>query len=154
MKKRPADKEPWMSPPEYGRSLRAGIGINLLVRDVARGVKFAETVLGATATYWDEDFAVLRAYGSEWMLHADHTYRGNPVAGAVDGLETRGGGVELRLYGCDPDQAELAARNGGYTVLAGSMEKPHGLRECVLMDDEGYVWVPGVALPKETREKM
>jgi hypothetical protein len=30
-------------------------------------------------------------------------------------------------------------------VLAGSMDKPHGLRECMLIDDDGYVWVPGVA---------
>ena len=26
--------------------------------------------------------------------------------------------------------------------MAGSMDKPHGLRECPLVDDEGYVWVP------------
>jgi hypothetical protein len=29
------------------------------------------------------------------------------------------------------------------------MDKPHGLRECVLLDDDGYCWVPGVALAPE-----
>jgi hypothetical protein len=28
--------------------------------------------------------------------------------------------------------------------LSGSMDKPHGLRECMIIDDEGYVWVPGM----------
>jgi len=149
MKTDSAGRDEWMSPPDYGRSIRIGLGINLLVRDVARGVKFAERVLGATATFADKDFAVLRACGSEWMLHADHTYRNNPVRSAVEGLAARGGGVEIRLYGCDPDQAEAAARAGGYTILAPSMDKPHGLRECILVDEEGYVWVPGVRLPKE-----
>lgn len=145
MKKRASDREPWMSPPDYGRSIRPGIGFNLLVREIARSVKFAEGVLGATAAYADEDFAVLRLNGSEWMLHADHTYSDNPLSGVVGGIEARGAGVELRVYGCDPDQAEAQARAKGFTVLAGTIDKPHGLRECMLVDDDGYVWVPGVA---------
>jgi hypothetical protein len=28
------------------------------------------------------------------------------------------------------------------------MDKPHGLRECIIIDDDGYVWVPGVALKR------
>jgi hypothetical protein len=135
-----------MPPPDYGRTLRAGIGVNLLVREVKRSVAFAEKVLGATATYADEDFAAMRLNGSEWMLHADHAYSDNPLAGAVSGVEARGAGIELRLYGCDPDTAEASARQGGYTVLAGSMDKPHGLRECILIDDDGYVWIPSTAL--------
>jgi catechol 2,3-dioxygenase-like lactoylglutathione lyase family enzyme len=145
LKKRASDRQPWMSPEVYGRSIRPGIGFNLLVKDVARSVKFAEDVLGATATYWDEDFAVLRLNGSEWMLHADHTYSDNPLSGVVGSIEARGAGVELRVYGCDPDQAEAQARARGFTVLAGTIDKPHGLRECMLVDDDGYVWVPGVA---------
>jgi hypothetical protein len=50
MKKRPPDQVPWMSPPDYGRSLRPGLGVNLLVRDVAGAVRFAIEVLGASAT--------------------------------------------------------------------------------------------------------
>ena len=34
----------------------------------------------------------------------------------------------------------------GYTVLAGAMDKPHGLREVYLLDQDGYLWVPGIAL--------
>jgi uncharacterized glyoxalase superfamily protein PhnB len=146
MKKRSPDQTPWMDAADYGRSLRPGIGINLLVRDVARAVAFATEALGASATYADADFAVLRLAGSEWMLHADHTYRDHPLSGIVRDVEARGIGVELRLYGVDPDQAAARARAGGWTVLAGAMDKPHGLREAVIVDDEGYVWVPGIAL--------
>lgn len=146
MKTRAPDQSPWMSAPDYGRSLRPGLSINLLVREVAPAVRFASEVLGATATYADGDFAVMRVAGSEWMLHADHTYLDNPLIGIVRGAETRGAGIEIRLYGIDPDAAEAAARGGGWTVLAGAMDKPHGLRECVLVDDDGYVWVPGVPL--------
>ena len=149
MKLRPADQEPWMDAAEFGRSLRPGLSVNLLVSDVGKAVKFAETVLGATSAYADADFAVLRAGGSEWMVHADHTYRDNPMTGVIEGIAARGAGIELRLYGIDPDAAERAARDGGWIVLAGAMDKPHGLRESVLVDDDGYVWVPGTALPKD-----
>ena len=135
-----------MTAPELGRSYRPGLGVNLLVKDVAKAVKFAEDVLWATVVYWDEDFAAVRASGSEWMLHADHTYDGNPLSGIVKGVEARGVGIELRLYGLDPDQAEARARAGGYTVLGGAMDKPHGLRECILIDDDGYVWIPGTGI--------
>ena len=81
------------------------------------------------------------------MVHADRTYRNNALTGILQGAETRGAGVELRLYDCDPDRAEAAARANGFTVLAGSIDKPHGLRECVLLDDDGYAWVPGRTLP-------
>jgi len=26
------------------------------------------------------------------------------------------------------------------------MDKPHGLRECIILDDDGYAWVPGKAI--------
>jgi catechol 2,3-dioxygenase-like lactoylglutathione lyase family enzyme len=146
LKKRRPDQIPWMDAADYGRSLKPGVGFNLLVREVQRSVDFCSKVLGATATYADEDFAVLRLNGAEWMLHADHAYSDNPLTGIIAGGEARGVGVELRVYGCDPDQAEAAARAHGHTVLAGSMDKPHGLRECILIDDDGYVWVPGVAI--------
>lgn len=135
-----------MSAPDYGRSLRPGLGVNLLVRDVAGSVRFAAEALGATATYADKDFAVLRLVGAEWMVHADHTYLDNPLSGIVAGAEARGAGIELRLYGVDPDEAEQRARDGGWTVLSGAIDKPHGLREAILIDDEGYVWIPSVPL--------
>ena len=145
MKKRSPDKMPPVSPPDYGRSLR-GLGFNLLVTDVARSVAFAVEVLGATSFYDDDDFAAMKLHGGDFMLHADHTYRGNPLSGIVAGVEVRGAGVELRVYGCDPDAAETRARAGGWTVLAGSIDKPHGLRECIIIDDDGYAWIPGMAI--------
>ncbi len=147
MKKRSPDKTPPVSPEDYGRSLK-GFGVNLLVSDVARTVSFVTTVLGAQSLYDDEDFAMLKLGGADFMLHADHSYADNALSGLVAGLEGRGAGVELRVYGCDPDLAEQKARDGGWMVLAGSIDKPHGLRECVLIDDDGYAWVPGVAIPK------
>jgi uncharacterized glyoxalase superfamily protein PhnB len=138
-----------MSPPDYGRSLRPGLGVNLLVRDVAGAVRFAAEVLGASTIYADEDFAVLRLGEAEWMVHADHTYSDNPLTGILAGAETRGAGIELRVYGVDPDAAETRARDGGWTVLSGAIDKPHGLREAVLIDDEGYVWVPSLPLAEQ-----
>ena len=136
---------PWMPADDYGRGLK-GLGVNLLVHDVAASVKFTQTVLGAEPVYADTDFAVLRHGDAEWMLHADHTYEDNPLHGFVAGMEGRGAGAELRLHGCDPDKAEAAARAAGYTVLAGAADKPHGLREAYILDPDGYCWVPDVPL--------
>ena len=145
MKKAASDRSPPVSAADYGRSLR-GLGFNLIVTDVPRAVKFAIEVLGATSFYDDADFAAMKLNGGDFMFHADHTYQDNALSGVVAGVEARGAGVELRVYDCDPDQAERAARSGGWTVLAGAMDKPHGLRECVIVDDEGFVWVPGIAI--------
>ena len=145
MKKRSPGTSPPVSPAAYGRALR-GLGFNLLVSDVARSVTFATEVLGATSFYDDADFAAMKLNGSDFMFHADHTYNDNALSGVVKGVMGRGAGVELRVYGCDPDVAEAQARAGGWTVLAGSMDKPHGLRECVILDDDGYAWVPGLAI--------
>jgi catechol 2,3-dioxygenase-like lactoylglutathione lyase family enzyme len=136
---------PWMPADEYGRGL-SGLGINLLVAEIARSVAFAEAVLAASVVYADADFAVLRHGEAEWMLHADHTYRDNPLTGIVRGAEGRGAGAELRLHGRDPDAAEAAARAGGHTVLAGAADKPHGLREVFILDPDGYCWVPDIPL--------
>lgn len=135
-----SDQTPWMSAEDYGRSLK-GFGVNLLYADVMRAVAFQRDVLGCEVVYADSDFAVIRYAGHEWMLHADHTYRDNVLAGIEDAA-ARGQGVELRLHNVDPDAVEARARDAGHTVLAGAMDKPHGTREAVIMDDEGYVWVP------------
>ena len=80
------------------------------------------------------------------MLHADHTYRDHEMTGVIQDVEARGAGAELRLYGRDPDAAEAAAREGGWTVLSGAVDKPHGQRETHIVDDDGYVWVPGIPI--------
>ena len=79
------------------------------------------------------------------MLHADHTYRDHPLYGSLaDADLVRGIGAEIRLHGRDPDAAEATARELDYTVLAGAMDKPHGLREAFILDPDGYLWVPDV----------
>jgi hypothetical protein len=55
-------------------------------------------------------------------------------------------GIEIRLYGADPDHAEAQARELGHVVLAGSMDKPHGLRECHIVGPGGYIFVPSRAI--------
>jgi predicted enzyme related to lactoylglutathione lyase len=135
----------------FGRALGPGLGLNLLVGDVETAARFQAAVLGATVDYWDRDFAVLRAQGAVWMLHSDRSYRDHPLSGIARAAEGRGAGAELRLYGRDPDVAEAVARGlpdalGG-VVLAGSADKPHGVREVYILDPEGYCWVPTVPKP-------
>jgi len=134
-----------MPAPDYGRSLR-GLGVNLLVRDVAAAVPFHQEVLAAETVYVDLDIAVFRGFGGEWMLHADHTCLDHPLSGSLSADLHRGIGAELRLHGRDPDAAEAATRDLGCEVLAGALDKPHGLREAYILDRDGYLWVPNVPL--------
>ena len=135
-----------MKAEDFGRSLPVGIGINLLVPEIAAMEAFCRDVLGATIVYADEDFAAVTLLGSVFMLHADHSYSDNPMAGVIDGVEQRGTGVEIRVYGLDPDLAEARAREHGHLVLAGSIDKPHGLRECHIVGPSSYVFVPSLAI--------
>ena len=146
-----------MEPPAYARTLR-GFNVNLIVRDVAPSVAFQQEVLGAEVVYSDADLAVLRHDGHEWMVHAAHTYVSEagaqmPFLTHTEAVGTLGAGVELRLYGIDPDAAEARARARGDRILAESSDKPHGLRECYLVDPDGYVWVPGVPSGDDTKDR-
>ncbi len=142
--------EPWMAADAYGRSLR-GMGVNLLVREVARSVAFVTEVLALDLVYADADFAVLRygnreGGGQDVILHADHSYAEHPLLALTGDGALRGAGVELRLYGIDPNAAEARARTRGDAVFAATQDKPHGLRECYLADPDGYIWVPGIGI--------
>jgi uncharacterized glyoxalase superfamily protein PhnB len=148
MSSKATDNPPPLSAPDYGRSLR-GVGFNLIVRDVRGAIAFAETVLHATAYHKTDAFAAMKLHGADFMFHDDTTYAQNPLKGFIAGNTPRGAGVELRIYGLDPDEAEKRARAAGYTVLAGTIDKPHGLRECMIVDNEGYVWIPSAHLPKQ-----
>ena len=130
-----------MSASQYGRSLR-GLTVNLIVRNMARMLEFQRLVLEAEIVYEDPDFAVFEGYGAQWMAHADHAYDHNPLEALLTLNQPRGGLVELRIHGCDPDRAEQQARQRGYQVVQASADKPHGLREAYLRDAEGYLWVP------------
>lgn len=138
-------KTPWMKAEDFGRSLPRGVGLNLLVPEIAPMEAFCRDVLGATVVYADEDFAAVELLGSVFMLHADHSYSDNPMAGVVEGVEQRGTGLEIRIYGLDPDAVEARARAFGHHVLAGALDKPHGLRECHIVGPSFYVFVPSRA---------
>jgi hypothetical protein len=139
-------KQPWMAAGDFGRSLPRGVGVNLLVHEIAPMEDFCRDVLGAKIVYADEDFAAVELLGSVFMLHADHSYLDNPMTGVIAGVETRGAGLEIRLYGADPDRVEALARKHDHVVLAGSVDKPHGIRECHIVGPDGYVFVPSLAI--------
>jgi hypothetical protein len=145
MKKREGDA--WMPADDFGRTLK-GLGLNLLVADIEAALVFQREVLEADVVYSDPDFAVLKRGDAIWMLHADHTYLDHPLIGSLSDDIPRGIGAELRLYDCDPDAAEARARALDFTVLAGAMDKPHGLREAFIIDGDGYMWVPSAATAK------
>ena len=130
-----------MSASQYGRSLR-GLTVNLIVRNMVRMLEFQRLVLEAEIVYENPDFAVFEGYGAQWMAHADHTYDHNPLEALLPLNQPRGGLVELRIHGCDPDRAEQQARQRGSQVVQAAADKPHGLREAYLRDAEGYLWVP------------
>jgi hypothetical protein len=139
-------KTPWMSAEDFGRSLPRGVGLNLLVTDIAPAEEFLRVVMGASTIHADEDFAAIELLGSMLMLHADHSYLDHEMSGVTAGIEARGAGIEIRLYGCDPDAAEALARERGDIVLSASIDKPHGLRECHIVGPDGYVFVPSKAI--------
>ena len=147
-------KEPWMAADDFGRSIPSGLGLNLLVKDVEASVGFAKHVLAAECVYSDEDFAVMRDpnSGDIWIYHGDHTYSDHRLSGLVRSVQGRGMGAEFRMYGLDPDAAEERARQWGYQIFEGTIDKPHGLRECYIFDSDWYLWVPSIAIPKNGSE--
>jgi len=135
---------PFMAAPDYGQSL-TGFTVNVLSTDLARALVFQRDVLQAEILHQDEDLLILRGYGSNWMVHADHTYDKHALLADTLGSARRGAGVELRLHHCDPDGAAARALEHGFELLDGPRDQPdHGLREVHIVDSDGYVWVPDV----------
>lgn len=133
---------------DFGRSLK-GIGLNLLVRDVEASAAFLAEVFAMGVHRLSKDFAIL-TYGDDVMqLHSDGTFGGHPLLGLLPEAGARGAGAELRLYETDPDEAAQRAEAAGGHVLQAPANKPHGLRECVILDADGYAWVPSRALSAE-----
>ncbi|MGI9291896.1 MAG: VOC family protein [Gammaproteobacteria bacterium] len=133
-----------ISAEDFGKNL-TGFGVNLLVRDVFRSCDFLCQVLGFEVLRQSPDYAILGHHQMLLQLHADHTYSENPLPSLLPENGARGAGIELRLYEVDPDQAEARAQAGQYVVLQSTLDKPHGLRECFLLDPDGYCWVPSAA---------
>ncbi|HYL85199.1 MAG TPA: VOC family protein [Candidatus Angelobacter sp.] len=136
----------WMPADEYGRSLPK-FSVNLLVRDVQKSLPFYRDVLTATVRYSDNDFAALHLLGLDFMLHADHTYDHHPSFERLKASGPRGTGAELRVLGLDPDAAQRRAGASGAKILQPATNFPHGWRDVMLEDPDGYVWAVGVPIP-------
>jgi hypothetical protein len=127
---------------------------NLLVRDPRLSAGWYRDVLRAVVRHADATFAALElpvvlagAPGLvPLMLHADSTYSAHAWAGALADGVRRGLGAELRLLGVDPDGVAASAHDQGSPVLAEAADKPHGWRECVVEDPDGYAWAVGVPI--------
>jgi uncharacterized glyoxalase superfamily protein PhnB len=137
----------WMPANEYGRELPR-FSVNLLVRDLAKSLPFYTQVLGATVRYSDADFAAMTLNGVEFMLHADHTYDHHPLFARLQSPGKRGDGAELRVMGIDPDALQKRAEAAGATILQPVADFPHGWRDVILEDPDGYIWAVGVPLAK------
>jgi len=139
--------EPWMTADDYGRTLPV-FTVNLLVANLPKSVSFYREVLGATLVYSDPDFASLRVKDLEFMLHADHAYEHHPWHARLTKGEGRGLGAELRLFYSDPDVVEARAQQFGAAILQPSQDKPHGWRDVIVTDPDGYAWAVGIPLKK------
>lgn len=139
--------EAFMPADDYGRGMRQ-FSVNLLVRDIRISLAFYEQVLGATVRYADDDFAVLKLLEFEFMLHADHTYDHHPLFERLQTPGLRGTGAELRVFGTDPDSLEQRARDVGATIIQTTRDFPHGWRDVMLADPDGYIWAVGVPTPQ------
>lgn len=131
-----------LSAPDLGRAM-SGLCRNLPVRDVAREAAFLIAVPGLVARRVERDDAIPGYRGGRVQLHADATFVGHPLLAFVPETGARGAGIEIRLHETDPDAAaECAAGHPGATLLQPPADKPHGLREAVILSPEGYAWVP------------
>ena len=137
----------FMPADDYGRGMRP-FSVNLLVRDTRVSLAFYEPVLGAAVRYADADFAVLKLLDFEFMLHSDHTYDHHPLYERLRAPGLRGTGAELRVFGIDPDSLERRAREAGATIIQTTRDFPHGWRDVMLADPDGYIWAVGMPTPK------
>jgi catechol 2,3-dioxygenase-like lactoylglutathione lyase family enzyme len=124
--------------------------VNLLVRDIRISLAFYERVLGAAVRYADDDFAVLKLLDFEFMLHTDRTYDHHPLYARLQTPGLRGTGAELRVFGIDPDSLEQRAREAEATIIQTTRDFPHGWRDVMLADPDGYIWAVGVPTRKGT----
>jgi uncharacterized glyoxalase superfamily protein PhnB len=139
----------WIPADDYGRQMPT-FSVNLLVRDVQASLPFYRDVLGAVVHYADQDFAALNLAGAEFMLHSDHTYDHHPLHARIANTPAghRGNGAELRVMGIDPDAAESRAKSANATIIQPAANYPHGWRDTILADPDGYTWAVGLPTKK------
>lgn len=131
---------------DFGRSL-TGFGVNLLSPDVRALAGFLEQVFGLNVHRLSDDFAIIRHADMMMQIHADGTYHSNPLLGIVPEVPPRGAGLQLYLFGIDPDDAVVRAKDAGHMVLEQPADKPHGLREATVLSPEGYAFTPATPKP-------
>lgn len=139
-----------VSAEDFGRSLK-GIGVNLLTGDVRRLAAFLEGVFGASVHRLSDDFAIVRHGDVMIQVHGDRTYRAHPLLGLVPESPPRGGGVQLFLFGADPDRAVVRAEAFGGVAIEAPRAKPHGLYEATVLSAEGFAFTAAVS--SEGREE-
>lgn len=132
-----------VSATEFGGSLH-GIGLNILVTDVAKTAAFLRAVFAMQVHRASADFAIVQYNNNVFQLHADHTYHNNKLLHHLPEDGVRGRGLEIRVYNTDPDEAanRLSQHGTEALLLASPENKPHGLRECIILCRDGYAWVP------------
>ena len=128
---------------DFGRSLQ-GLGLNLLVRDVITLQTFLSDVFEMKSSRISKDFAIMHYHDQLFQLHVDATFHENPLLSLLPENGVRGAGIEIRLYHTDPDQAAERAQAHTHetTLLQAPANKPHGLRESIILCENGYAWVP------------
>lgn len=141
-----------VSAEDFGATL-TGLGLNLLVSDVKRSAAFLHELFGMAAHRLSADFAIMTYAGQVFQLHSDGTFGSHPLQGLLPENPPRGAGIELRLYQTDHDDAAARAEKAGGHVLQPPTNKPHGLRECVILDADGYAWVPSRPLALTERHQ-
>jgi len=129
----------------FGQSL-SGIGLNLLSRDVRGLAAFLSDVFGLSVHRLSDDFAILRHGAMILQLHSDASFARQPLPGLIPENPPRGGGVQIYLFGVDPDVAIARAEAAGHMVLEPAADKPHGLREGTILSPEGYAFSPAMSL--------
>ncbi|MGA9251362.1 MAG: VOC family protein [Roseobacter sp.] len=130
---------------DFGKSLR-GVGLNILVRDVRNTTAFLSAVFDVGVHRLSDDFAII-TYGQDvFQVHSDGTYHSNPLLSLVPENPPRGAGVEIHFYDTDPDEAFERAQSLDAVILQPPTEKPHGLRECYILSEDGYAFIASRAL--------
>lgn len=132
-----------VSAAEFGRAL-SGVGVNLLSADVRGLAAFLAEVFGMTIHRLSDDFAIAAHGEALIQIHADGTYGAHPLMGLLPENPPRGAGVQLYLFGIDPDAAAARAAAAGHVVIEPAADKPHGLREATILAPEGQAFSPAV----------
>ena len=132
-----------VSPADFGRSLD-GLGLNLLCHDVRAMARFLERSFSMSIHRLSDDFALARHGAVLIQLHRDATFARHPLHALLPEAPPRGTGVQVYLFGIDPDAACAKAGEAGGVVIERPADKPHGLREATILAPDGYAFSPAV----------